>query len=358
MRKRNQSVYDYLRHYADDPFSTRPLGVEDALVFGILSYLYFERLPDLWPAALKDIGGSFSVFNKGAIDCRRNRRFFRLVAASKRFQNVRILAPEGIEDRTENIQFGAVTFELDDSTAAVVFRGTSLGVAGWIEDLELCLGTMTGCQSRGRAYLKAAAARHGGPLYVIGHSKGGNTALFASAYQTLKVRQRIETIYDLDGPGFEGDVFMNPKFEAIETKVCKLMPKHALVGSLLNSCPEATVVDARGFGVLQHDLYNWKLLDGKIDVIPGLSAMAVRHNTVIKNWLDSLTKEQKEDFIALIDDMMNETDIATFKEVIVRPWLALKFVVYLKRFQDEKIKANARLVIETLFREFFRRQAA
>lgn len=78
-------------------------------------------------------------------------------------------------------QFGALTFVDEAGARFVVFRGTDTTAVGWAEDARFGLEFPTIAQRWAARYLDYAAGRGGGPLTVIGHSKGGNLALYAAA---------------------------------------------------------------------------------------------------------------------------------------------------------------------------------
>ena len=60
----------------------------------------------------------------------------------------------------------------------MVYRGTDLNLVGWKEDFMLSYATPVPAQTAALAYLKKAAGYTEGPLFLVGHSKGGNLALY------------------------------------------------------------------------------------------------------------------------------------------------------------------------------------
>ena len=93
-------------------------------------------------------------------------------------------------------------FILDDGTLFLAFRGTDETIVGWKEDfnmafLESGAGAGVQCQICKYGHRMAASA-----LYIGGHSKGGNLAVYSAMKCAPFVQKRIQKIYSLDGPGF------------------------------------------------------------------------------------------------------------------------------------------------------------
>ena len=61
--------------------------------------------------------------------------------------------------------------------------------------------------------------------YIGGHSKGGNLTLYAASMLPENLQEYVDRVYDLDGPGFCGEVFdlatLNRIRENLEARSCK-----------------------------------------------------------------------------------------------------------------------------------------
>ncbi|MBQ3814802.1 MAG: DUF2974 domain-containing protein, partial [Clostridia bacterium] len=60
-----------------------------------------------------------------------------------------------------------------------------------------------------------AASVYEGPLLLLGHSKGGNLAIYAAAEAEPDIKLRIEEIFNTDGPGFLPAFIDTPEITAI-----------------------------------------------------------------------------------------------------------------------------------------------
>ena len=94
-------------------------------------------------------------------------------------------------------------------------------------------------------YLNEVGARFSGPLRVGGHSKGGNFAVYASAFCDKKVQDRIVKVYTNDGPGFRHEVMSREGYKNILPKVMSIIPDTSIIGMLLTSSVDHIVVKSR-----------------------------------------------------------------------------------------------------------------
>ena len=97
-----------------------------------------------------------------------------------------------------------MTFFIDDKIF-VTFRGTDRSVVGWQEDFDLVLKDVIPSQEKAKNYLFKMVNLLKKPVYVLGHSKGGNLAYFAYYFNDINVQDMVIKVYNLDGPGFKFD---------------------------------------------------------------------------------------------------------------------------------------------------------
>ncbi len=103
------------------------------------------------------------------------------VCASPRFRTCRLCDLRCRTDKVSEEQFAAMTFRQPDGTSYIAFRGTDSTVVGWKEDFNMTYLSPVPAQEEAAAYMDEVAARTPGELYVGGHSKGGNLAVYAAA---------------------------------------------------------------------------------------------------------------------------------------------------------------------------------
>ena len=108
-------------------------------------------------------------------------------------------------------------------------------------------------------YIEKIASRHSENMLVGGHSKGGNLAVYSAAFCSEAVQNRIEIVYNFDGPGFDEKVLQKDGYKRICNKVNTFVPQSSVVGMLLNHEERYIIVHSTQLGLLQHDLYSWSV---------------------------------------------------------------------------------------------------
>jgi len=91
---------------------------------------------------------------------------------------------------------------LSDNEMYLSFLGTDGSILGWKEDFNMSFMESIPSQEEAKNYLNKVASESTDNLRVGGHSKGGNLAVYASAFCNDDIKPRILEIYNNDGPGF------------------------------------------------------------------------------------------------------------------------------------------------------------
>lgn len=136
------------------------------------------------------------------------------LAASPRFRDMELRDYQSIFDEEQQVQFAAVTFVYKDQFAFVGFRGTDTSVTGWRENFNMAYTSPVPAQGYALRYLETVAPHLPEKLYVGGHSKGANLALYAALKASPEVQARIHMTYSLDGPGFKDNVISAEEWAA------------------------------------------------------------------------------------------------------------------------------------------------
>lgn len=256
-----------MEHGADTYYEI-PFHEVDFLALSQFSYLKLKDLvPELGRSGrgipIRELAchpGSFRLVQENWFG-RENWRLLQLMAESERYGNVLVgNYAECYEDKYD-IQFQAVTFQWRLDCICVCFRGTDESVAGWKEDFDFAVLSRTSGQELARTYLRLIAKRYAGKIYVAGHSKGGNFALYAAANVSFAVQERILRIYDYDGPDCKMD---SAAYRRIRDKVRKYVPQQAFVGMLLERGIPYRIVKSSGFALMQHNPYLWWIWQGRL----------------------------------------------------------------------------------------------
>lgn len=316
------NVFDYLKWRGDITMSAVPLCDADKLVLSELCYVEFtndgpEPLGKLCREMLKKIE---VIKESGAklklIHHKLDIKLMEALVDCPRFCDLLIAHCEKRTDKNREEQFAAMTVYLPRDTAAVVFRGTDWSLVGWKEDFNMAYCDVLPAQESAVRYLNRIGNLHDGRIVTMGHSKGGNLAVYASAFCNEDVSRRIAEITSLDGPGFSEKTLNSYEYRRIENKVQTYMPKASIVGSLFARLGKFSIIESKGAGVLQHVLFNWAI-EG-----PGFVVAARRDGSgqlvegALNDWINSLEPEQRRTFIDTVWSVIASADIDDFGDLL------------------------------------------
>ena len=75
-----------------------------------------------------------------------------------------------------------MSFLLETGDICIAFRGTDSTLVGWKEDFNMSFLPVIPSQHDALEYVEQISEHYKGRLYICGHSKGGNLAVYASAF--------------------------------------------------------------------------------------------------------------------------------------------------------------------------------
>lgn len=349
-----ENVFRYLKEYGNFSFNDMPFTPVDALIFSGLSYLKMSGIVPGFENRSGITWEDIAVHPKlnqlftDPLYGDQHRALFFAVKKCRRYRNVRIAFFSECFCQDEETQFAAVSFLLGDTSVFVSFRGTDETMVGWKEDFNMGYMESVPAQRRALAYLKGVARYTDGRIIIGGHSKGGNLAVFAAARSPISIQQRIRRVYSFDGPGFPPKFYEKTGFIGIEEKLCKIVPEQSLIGLLFANYRSFWVVESYKNGILQHDLYQWKIRSGKFVCKKYIYRGVKKKSQHINQWMDSLNRRQISSFVNLFYTMLRASKIDTIDQLIKRPLFSLgKMFHYFLR-----LDGKSRRLIHQVFRAF------
>ena len=333
-------MLDYVAWRGDIEFTQMPVNPVDALIFSTLSYIQFEDIvPDnpMQSISLQEAAaGLFSLADPAArVRVKKDLELLKAVAESARFDNIRMSFYRSILIPEEDTQFAAVTIFLEDGSAYIAFRGTDNTLTGWKEDFNMSFQSSIPAQHLALSYMEEFAAAHPIPLWMGGHSKGGNLAVYAAAKCGELLQKRIVEVYSQDGPGFAADMMEDPGYRSILPKVRSYVPQSSVIGMLLEHEEPYTIIRSNQIGIMQHDPYSWMVMGANFLQVEQLTADSRFLDRTFKNWLSNMTKEERSEFFDTVFALLESTGAEQASEIIrpqnVRAYLkALKTNEYMR----------------------------
>ena len=258
------SIRGFLKQNGNKSFLDFPFCEADLVVIALLSYCNYEQSPI---TKNKDLYNSFTNIRDFMDENTKKRitnnffkpneflSFLEIFNKSSRYDDVKLGFFEENRSNRNEIQFFGLTFFIDDKIF-VTFRGTDRSVVGWQEDFDLVLKDVIPSQEEAKNYLFKMVNLLKKPVYVLGHSKGGNLAYFAYYFNDINVQDMVIKVYNLDGPGFKFDT--KKLYKKNKEKLVKIVPHDDVVGILLNDPSELIICKSSEVNVNAHDLLTWQ----------------------------------------------------------------------------------------------------
>ena len=215
----------------------------------------------------------------------------------------------------------------------------------------MAFSTVVPAQLDAVRYLSDVAERTQGGIYLCGHSKGGNLAVYAAAFCAPKVQQRIRGVRNFDGPGFTQQVLSQTGFARILPRVRTYLPRSSVVGMLLEHEEAFTIVESRSVGIYQHNVYQWEIARGGFVELQQLSASSQLMDRALKDWVAAMPAEDRGRVINGLYAALSATQAETVRDVREhRKLAALKAVMDLDPETRALTLQAARLLYQSLRR--------
>ena len=313
------NIFDYLEWRGDVPFSADPFNDVDGLVLAELAYTLFDGIvpEDGKKISLGQVREEFFRDHKRESLMRSEKHFDRApllmdgMMSGARFSGTKFSDYIDIVDTKSDMQMSAVTYSLSDGSLYIAFRGTDRSIVGWKEDLNMSYLPETGGQRKAIEYLERVGSREKGPIRVGGHSKGGNFAVYASAFAGSGVKDRIIQVYSHDGPGFRPEVLKSKEYAEILPKIISIIPDTSIIGLLLTSEVTHKVIESSAKGLEQHDALTWEVL--RNDFVPAeLSDIGVFLRDTQSDWLSKIDDLSRHEFVETLFSLFEATGMGTF----------------------------------------------
>ena len=311
------NVFDYINWRGDLSMTADGFNTVDAVILSRLSYLQLDGIVSSGTAlTIREAADRFFAYGSKTENVlwKGDAELLRAAADSGRFGGLKITNYVNIVDGSAWMQFAALTVALPDGRRFISYRGTDNTVVGWQEDFYMFCHFPFPSQKKALAYLEAAAEGDG-RLILGGHSKGGNLAVYAASFCTESIRERIDAVYSLDGPGFERKSLEGSGFCAIKERIHTLVPQSSVFGMLFEHMESYTVVRSSRRGFLQHDIYSWDVERTELITLPQTTATSVFFDRTLKEFIDGMSAEEKQRLISGLYELVTGADVDTFDEM-------------------------------------------
>ncbi|WP_318659839.1 Mbeg1-like protein [Treponema sp.] len=298
------NIIDYILWRGDLSFKQSTFNEVDAVILCQISYLNYDgilssdfksgmTLKNLWQA-FKHTADFKKRCDPGALINSDTYKVLEAAADSPRFSSVSAAGYVNKIDRSIDEQFSAVTYFLGgtNKNPYVVFKGTDDTLTGWKEDFNMSFSTSVPAQKDAVSYIDRVSKITHGKINILGHSKGGNLAVYAACYMNKYFKPKVEKIFNFDGPGFPKDMIDSREFTRIKDKINTWYPQKDLVGMFFEHAEKYTVVRSSASGAWQHDAMSWFVEGSHFVTEAELDKKSVYFNKIFNSWLKTVTPEK------------------------------------------------------------------
>lgn len=326
------NVMDYIKKYGDISFCDMPFGEADNVALCGMYYMPFDKVvsdsfedePVDYKTASDEI---FELRGRkhtpvGLVLLKNISEQMVLMSKYKRFQEMKVVAAVRVYEKAPAVQFEAATFLLPDGKIVVLFKGTDDTLTGWKEDFDIL--TKKGIPSNRLSieYLEKAAKNFDGNIIVCGHSKGGFIAQYAALYSSKEVRDRIEVVYNDDGPGFWDYSYLESEtYAEMLPKYRHFVPQSSFIGMMLAHDNDYEIIKSNQIlGPLQHDLNSWQFSGKKLVRAEELTDMGKMNDGVLRDLVGGLNDESEKVLDTVLDKVLsgvNQTGLLDVKKNFV-----------------------------------------
>ena len=308
------NIVDYVKVHGGYKINrTAPFCELDAIVLARFSYLPFHKINLENKETIASIAKKMRRLKPKDFAWPEDVDLIEAMGFSARYASLRTsdLCVKSSKKITE--QFMAITIHVSAFTAFISYIGTDSTMHGWREDLNLALYDEVPSQASGTVYFKNIANKYPWKrLYLGGHSKGGNIAMYSAMVSPDFYQNRIVAVYSLDGPGMSKKVALKDVGKPIMPRIKNFIPQDSVVGRLLNHTEKFEVIKSNAKNVWQHNIYSWEVDLAKKTLIRSESTKKSDFvDKAIDHWLQSATDEQKKIFFKLLFKILETSKVGT-----------------------------------------------
>lgn len=321
-------VFDYLRSNSDKLFTE--INDIDVLIFNRISYFPLEEVMSfsekitVHDAYLRCVSLSSSLYSS-----KKDIKLFKMISNSNRYKDLYISNVESKFSTINEEQFMAVVIHLPNDHLYISYRGTTSDLVGWKEDFNMAYMMGTPSQIDAVDYLKKINIDK--TIYLGGHSKGGNLAMYAAMYSSQIIKDKIEKVYNFDGPGF---INLDEFYYSIRDKIVSYIPTCSIIGRLFYLDNPYIVVRSSYNRIWQHSVYSWQI-DRDNFIISELDYESDRIKRILDEWLNKTSFDERRDFVNEVYKILIASGVSKISEFNV---LDLKRIIlsYSKMDNDKK----------------------
>jgi hypothetical protein len=324
------NLFDYISWRGDLKFDRFPFNPVDNIIFSQLSYLPMDGIvpgpQDSGCVTIKELAVKYAIMQQenpsglsNDITVNEAISVINAIGSAPRYKDCKLFGYTNNIDLGQEKQFAAFCTIIGRrqllKKMLVVYRGTDMTLVGWKESFNMSFITSIPSQKEAVSYLEKTSRRFHYPLIIAGHSKGGNLAVFASAFCSKLTRSRITAIYSNDAPGFHKEVIQSKGYRAICDRIQAFIPQESLIGMLFEHGETPMVIKSTASGPMQHSLCSWEVTYNNLVDAGELTPQSRFINNIICKWINQIDEGQRQQFIHAIYTILVSCNAASLSDL-------------------------------------------
>ncbi|MCQ2511831.1 MAG: DUF2974 domain-containing protein [Lachnospiraceae bacterium] len=319
------NIFDYLEWRGDLTLEQSGLNAIDGLIFCCLAYVNYARakgnqqsLKEAYEITKtlpkEDQFCGLEIMREDAL------KLAEIISDYARFEKIQVTDYVELHSEEMEKQFSAMTFLLPGNSIFIAFRGTDNTLVGWKENLNMSFIHGTPAQLEATAFVESIAAKY--PKKQInlgGHSKGGNLAVWAAIHCQEPIQERIQYVFNNDGPGFINDMSETPEYKNIEKKMLAFVPESSIVGVLMGNAHYLTI-ESSSISLMQHQPFSWKVLGRHFIYKVEKTFSSKIISGYLNNIIETMSPEELEEFVDKLYENLKENDVKTISDLKKNLW--------------------------------------
>ena len=295
------NALDYVKQRGDLSFKVDPFNEADNLIFSQLIYANFDNvLKKDDRVTIQKLGELYFKEEEKRPELSRffgkdGAKVLNAIKDTPRYKDCVVYNYESLLHADTAEQFNAFMIDLPDHTTVICFKGTDDNLIGWKEDCYLAYKKIAS-QDDALAYV----SKHFNlfrKYRIIGHSKGGNLAIYAAMHCNPLVRSRIIQIISNDGPGLRPGSYDENEFNKIKNRYQLIVPEKDGVGTIFEMAQDRTIAKVTTKNIVEaHGMLTWQIKANHIDQADAESFQTDKTRIALLKFLNDSSDEQKEIF--------------------------------------------------------------
>lgn len=352
------TILDYMTWRSDIPLDVIPFNEIDAVVFSTMTYAQIDSFVSRRMRAfitLEELANKYKVYIEdknnrklGLIIPVENNDLLIAVGESDRFKNLLISGYSNKVNVEHNMQFTAFTiYDPNNKEVFVIFRGTDDTINGWKEDFRMAYKEVVLAQKEAAKYLNRVTSHFDDcSITIMGHSKGGNLAVYAAAKCKKEVQICIKKVYSEDGPGFTKEFLNHQDYKNVDDRIYWYIPTESMIGTLMNHGTNEVIMTTNAKGLFSHSPFSWEVKQGQLVKEETQSSESLMVHQVIEECMVQLSQEDRKLFTTILFDALDATNAKTLSDL--KPKDLIKLIDSVKN-ENETSKELMKQMIKISF---------